>query len=177
LEQHCDASAAGLPAATHAFPSHVPCDVALSPMQFSEQHSRSASHELPGAVQNPLVHFPLAQSSEQHCSSVVQDAPLSMQLGVGESPHLPPTQAPVQHSLFAVQVCPGSTHPTGSTQIPPAHWSVQQSPGTVHVSPTLLHDSIGTQTLFVHAPEQQSSAESHAPSSGVQVPSGTQAPA
>ena len=122
LEQHCEASAAGLPAGTQAFPSHVPCVVELSPMQFSEQHSPSASQELPGAVQKaPLVHFPLAQSSEQHCSSLEQVAPLSKQLGFGESPHLPFVHAPVQHSLFAVHAWPGSTHPRGSMHRPLAH--------------------------------------------------------
>jgi hypothetical protein len=122
LEQHLEASDAGLPDGTQALPSHMPCVPGPSPMQLSEQHSPSASQELPPAVQkSPLVHFPLAQSSEQHCESVVQDAPLSKQLGVGESPHLPETHAPVQHSLSAVHAMPGSTHVPGSMQMPPLH--------------------------------------------------------
>jgi hypothetical protein len=147
----------------------------------SEQHSVDEVQLAPDWVQNAdVVHFPEAQTVEQHCVSAVHVSPPTPHATTGGAAHfsVAPSHFPEQHwpGFAAVQVDPWGRHWLGgSVHRPFTQEFVQQFASEPQVSLTALHVDGCTQ-LPVHAWLQHSPGPPHEAPRALHVAAGPQMP-
>lgn len=108
---------------------------------------------------------PWSQLSLQHCAAAVHAVPLPKQPDVA---HVPPTQLPLQQSVFAVQADASLLHALVHT--PPVQVPLQQSEPAAQTSPTPWQTGSGAAHFPAsHRLLQQSAPVAHAVPSALQL--------